>query len=1459
MSCPTGSDDILGPRVSVLCRPFDFTLLFEDAFFKVLPASLFLLVTATRLCVLVRAPVKVTSHRLATCKLIVLGLLLLFHLLYLAFRIQNPFLYTSLSLASSILDVVVIMASLLLSWLEDQRSIRPSDLMIIYFAVMTILSLARARSLWLLTVPTSRPAALWTLICAGTAAVLGMESVHKTQRLGMAYHQPSKEVTASFWVRSFFIWVIPLFRTGFSTILAVHDMPNVDTALTGAEAERKIIIAWARVNPESKHRLLRAACRAYFLPLVSAIIPRLCLSAFKFCQPFLISATLNFMSSQSTPENQIYGPALVGAYVLTYLGMAISNAVYWRQAFRLNTMLRAGLIPLIYRQTTKLHAADFKDNPAITLMGTDVERIITTLHALHEAWAAPLEVGVGIFLLERQLGVACLIPAVISLVTVIASVPISQKSNAAISRWIERVQARLGVTSSMLQDMKSVKMLGLTEKLFECVSQLRRVELQVSERFRKLLVVQVILSYIPLTLAPFATFSIFTIISAVKNSDALLSTRVFTSLSLISLTTAPLLVFVQLLPSLYQSIACFDRIEMYCTKVTLDVLEEQFSTNSIELSQALSAPSSTSHDPVMEFTKASFSWSQETTTVLHNLNFAIKRKKITAIIGPLGSGKTTLLESTLGETVLTDGSMSHFLSNVAYCPQIAWIVNDTIRQNIIGPLAFDLKWYQFVIWACALENDLEDIPEGDLSKAGSSGVTLSGGQKQRISLARALYSRAPVLVLDDVFSGLDNKSITTITSRLFTSDGHFKDSGKTVILATHNHRVLPYTDEIIILDEGKVTEITTYDCIRHYLPQESDTESNEVLPDDEIRNEREPRTRISASSSQPRDEEETDQDISRRDGKWSVYAYYLKSAGWKMIVILAASVVLFGFSDKFTTIWLQSWSDANEQRPNQRLGFYLGIYAALFGISFLSLITACWALFVRVINNTGLMMHAHLLRSTMKYITSWNCAQTVFNADISSSAPFSFFQKVDAGLTTNRFSQDIELIDMSLPIQAINTYLGFSNCCVQLVILGIMGKYLTITVPALAVILYFVQSYYLRTSRQVRLLDIEAKSPLFTHFVETIQGMAVIRAMGWKVPFQERLEDALNQSQKPFYMLFCIQQWLQLVLDCVVMALAVILVSLVVSLKDQFSSGSIGVALNLILSFNTDLMMLIRSWTVLETSIGAVSRVLSFVNDTPSEYQLEGTTESPTRWPSHGEVIFDNVVAKYSSDAPSILNGVCLSIKPGEKIAICGSSGSGKTSLILGLLKMIELQSGTVSIDGVNLSPLQCHEVRSHVNVIPQDPFFMPGTLRVILDCGTASVILPDECLIEALETVGLWKKIVSVDRGLDQPLSVSDWSMGERQLLALARALVKKSSILVLDEATSSVDWETESTIQTIIEREFASQTVIAVVHRLRFIDRFDRVGLMKQGSLIECDRPQTLLSTRSEFRAFYHTRQSE
>ncbi|QGA21216.1 hypothetical protein EYB26_008926 [Talaromyces marneffei] len=1445
-TCPFGSDNQFGPRVNVACRLFDFTLLFEDAFFGILPAALFLLLLASRLQYLRTAPVKLASYKLAVYKLGLLALLFVLQVVYTAVQLRTASLHTQLSTTSGVLNILAIFAAALLSFMEDQRSVKPSDLIVIYFSVSSILSIARLRSLWLIS---SAPACrgLWTAVYILTVLTLLLESVTKTRLLRPVYRSLTNEQLIGFWGRSFFVWVLPIFRTGYSKVFEVEDLPNVDETLQGSSAEKKLQASWNQTK--GPRRLLKATIDAYMWPLVSGIGPRLCVTVFTFCQPFLINATVNFMATTTTtPETKSYGQALVGAYALVYLGLTISTAVYWRQTFRLATMIRAGLISMIYRQTSLLKSSSMRGNEAITLHGTDVEVIVTSVKVIHEAWVSLLEVGVALWLLERQIFAACVVPAIICIVCVIAAGPLSTLSVGAQKAWVEQIEKRLAVTSTVLGDMKAVKMLGLTDLVFSIISALRKVELKTSTKLRKLILLQVSISNVPIDLAPFATFVVYAIIAAVKKDETLLASRAFTALSLISILTSPLLTFIQSLPSLVRALGCFQRIEEYCLIEPAVVSDDQDTTLPLPGSRTNDVEFSIRNIGVnddtclFKFRNANISWSPETETVLENLRLDIGNG-ITIIIGPVGSGKSALLESIIGETHLKDGTTTKPLTRVAYCSQNPWIINNTIKFNITnGSEHIDQKWYDFTIWACALEEDLKSIPGGDQFQTGSNGVSLSGGQKQRVALARAVYSRLPIVILDDVFSGLDSHSTMLISTRLFDQDGHFRKTGTSVVLATHTQRMLPYADRIIALNNGFVVndgpyqkilaetpEIAAKSMISSIKPSISSEDGHSEIEKDSL-GRKATKTGINGS-------EEAlvikKQDLSRRNGTWDVYKYYVKSAGYKTTGLFIFSILVSAFFSSFAILWLQWWSDANETQPNGRLGYYLGVYAAIFVLNFMGLVSACQLLFVNIINNTGSGMHSDLLRATL-------------------GAPFSFFLKTDTGTTTNRFSQDINLIDMDLPIASINFAANLSMSIFSLAILCIAGKYLAITVPFLGLAVFFLQLYYLRTSRQVRLLDIEAKSPLYTHFIETIGGIATVRAYGWESIFQDECEQKLNQSQKPFYMLMCIQIWLTLVLDLIVGIMAVILMATTTSLKDNFSPGSVGVGLNLVLLFGLSLKNCIRSWTQLETSIGAVSRVKSFVADTPSENRHLGTTEwiPPQEWPSQGAIIFEEVTATHSDDSPPILKNLSLKINAGEKVAICGPSGSGKTSLVMALLQMINLQSGRIEIDSRDLSAIECADLRTRINVIPQEPFFMPGTVRFNMDPSENKV--SDETIEAALAKVGLWKRI-SANGGLEMALVMSDWSVGERQLLALARALTMKSSILVLDEVTSSVDWETEAIMQDVIEKEFSTQTVIAVVHRFRYIDRFDRVVLLNKGELVESDSPKKLLESDSEFKALY------
>ncbi|KAJ5627096.1 hypothetical protein N7528_004523 [Penicillium herquei] len=1210
-------------------------------------------------------------------------------------------------------------------------------------------------------------------------------------------------------------------------------MPEVDESLQGDGARVKLQAFWEK--SKGTHRLMKAVFRAYLLPALSGVIPRLMLCGFTFCQPFLITSTVDYFSGDADSKPKEYGQALIGAFLIVYIGIALSTSVYWRQTYRLTAMMRAGLISSLYQQTTVLNANDVKDNAALTLMGTDVERIVSSFRYLHEIWASILEVAIALYLLQRQIGLSCIVPAIISLACVFGSGPLSAKTGPAQKAWAERVEERIAVTSSMLRDMKSVKILGLNHVFFGLITKLRVAELKTSTQFRKLLVWTVLLSNIPTDLAPYATFAVYAIISVVKKDQSLATSQAFTSLSLISLMTSPLLSFVQAAPSFTESFGCFERIETYLEKTANSSSHEQpFESTDAELTQTEYSDKPLTSSSVVSIKNADISWQADSEPVFQILNLEIG-KGITMITGSVGSGKSALVKCLLGEMTVRKGSVNKNFDNAAYCPQIPWILDDTIRHNITGGTNFDEKWYDFVVSSCGLTDDFQSISGGDMHVAGSNGASLSGGQKQRVALARAIYSRLPVIILDDIFNGLDSKRISDISSKLFAENGYFRTAAKNVIMVTHTEFLLPYSDSLIVLDHGTVSYRGSYEDSPDWKPRATIKDSI-ISQETGIDSSPSPQSNSADKSlcdvpenaliDTTQTELENDVDYSRRDGTWDVYTYYIKGAGPWITAIFVTSFILWGFLNTFTTLWIQWWSDSNDKDPNGRIGWYLGFYTGFTVVGILFFLIGCVLLFIKIINDTALSLHTDLLKATL-------------------SASWSFFQTTDVGSMTNRFSQDMDLIDMKLPLWVVNTVANVTLVITNMILLCAIGKYMAATFPFLVTSFVIIQRIYLRTSRQVRLLDIEAKAPLYAHFAETIDGSTSIGAFGWRESFQAECNKRINHSQRPFYMLMCLQQWLSLVLDLVVAGMAVVLITITSSLRSQFSAGTMGVALNLVLSLNQILVQAIQSWTQMETSIGAVARVHTFKRDTPSEDQaLEQllTVDSP----DNGAIIFDKLSVAYGSvgDKP-IIRDLSLDIKPGEKIALCGPSGSGKSSLIMTLLRMTQIKSGHVFIDGRDLASIQPSNIRSQLNVIPQDPYFMPGTIRFNLDpCETIS----DEEICRAAKQVGMWDQI-EMNGGLDGDLDASRWSMGEKQLLSLARALLSKSSILLLDEATSNVDRETESLMQQVIETEFTNQTVIMVMHRLRYVTQFDRVALMRNGELVECDSPSALLARDSDF----------
>ncbi|TVY32940.1 ABC transporter [Lachnellula subtilissima] len=926
-------------------------------------------------------------------------------------------------------------------------------------------------------------------------------------------------------------------------------------------------------------------------------------------------------------------------------------------------------------------------------------------------------------------------------------------------------------------------------------------------------------------ISPIITYAFFVYVEN-HDSSTFDSSTIYTSISALLLITQPLSTLFQAIPQLASAVSSFGRISLYLSTDSLNDNRELLNTKvqtgidesltaedrntplektSIDVNTILASTlaSTTSANGVsipsdITIQDGSFGWN-ENSYVLNDLNLRIPGSQMTMIIGPW-----------------------HFVIKHLF------LVNATLRQNILGSLPFESLWYDTVVDAVSLKDDLARLPSGDQTLLGTNGLGLSGGQKQRVAMARAVYSRKNIATFDDVFNSFDATTKQRVFTRVFGAGGLLRQREATVLLFTHDIEFLPSADHVIVL--GSSGTVIKQGPPESLMGTRLAFDGMEILP--ETSNPVHGTPELAA-----RPQEQTTatglSDNYLHNSDLSVYSYYFASIGtWSMVLyfVLAGS---FAFFYNFPLVWLSWWSDAG---PGKN-GMYLGVYSLLQILCLASISLLAKHAYTSMATKSGKTLHQNLLRTAL-------------------SAPLIVFHQTEAGSMTNRFSQDILLIDTELPNSLMNlasfTLISFG----QAIVIAVASPYLAIFFPVIVGAIYMIQKFYLRTSRQLRSLELEAKAPLYTHFLETLRGLRTIRAFGWTITNKRLNSQLLDTSQRPLYLLFMVQRWLTLVLDLMVTAIVLVLVGIAVGTRSK--SGYIGVALVNLMSFNDTLKNVVLFWTTLETSIGSVSRIKDFSESTKSENLPQEIMVPSDDWPRHGRVQFVDASASYNDEHknPAFKN-ISLTINPGEKIAICGKSGSGKSSLILALFRMIELHQGTILIDGIDVTKVPRETTRSRLNAIPQETFFLRGTFRENLD---PSGIAEEASLVQALKRVNL-ESIIPITGSIDSDMDSEVLSHGQRQLFSLARAILRPAKIVILDEATSrqncSVDQETDDLMQSIIREVFEDCTLITVAHRLNTIMDFDRVAVLEGGELMECDSPANLLAKPSLFRSLYNDQQ--
>lgn len=1271
------------------------------------------------------------------------------------------------------------------------------------------------------------------------AVLIFLESGNKESILMLHCRELPPEQLAGNFGKTFFAWIYPILRKGYTDILTPQDIPGLEGKLSSGRLRRDILQAWdQRRKPETTLTLPVTLLRLSKGAFLSAIIPRMFLIIFRYCQPALINAAVRFVHNGNENSNdRNYGYWLIVMAGIIYFGLAISTAVYHHQLNRLQIINRSALIALLHHRTLHVQSERHDNGGPITLMSVDVETLSTLGDMLHETWAYILEVIIGTTLLASQIKWLCLVPLVGVCCSSWVSAYVARHLQSRQRDWNAATQKRMAVTTALLQSIKSMKMLGISDSVKTWLSGLRGEEIQASIRLRYVLLAYNASANALGMFTPVITLVLYVLFARSKSNGALPAETAFTSLALLAMVTHPANMVMTIVPRAIASLANSERITNYLIHGTIEDCRLD-----IRQAQVGSGITETHKRAAVLLADVSIQSSHTSKPILKQLNCKVNKGSIVMCAGPVGSGKTTLARALLGEISPSSGVIYTSSKRIGVCAQEPWLPSGSIKEVICGGLQVDNTWYEQVLLASELMKDLDTLSDGDGTEIRFPGLNLSGGQRQRVALARVLYARCEIVILDDTFRALDGKTEKVIVHNLLGPDGIFRNHGTTAIVITNSAQYFPLADHILVLLDSEIQRQGSWDKLQHDRQQ-----IDKFMPD-----EREYRHISKGSEAQgslqkdPR--VDAAQDLTRQSGDLRLYGYYLNAMGVRNGLFMLMCTASYSFFITFSQYWVKWWAEASDEQT----AFYIGGYIILALVAWISTNGTMWSTCMRISPRGGAVLHSRLLDSIF-------------------GAPLSYFSNNNIGVILNRFGEDIELVDRQLPnaFQALGTQVF--KLLVQATILFSVVPVMAITLPFCMVIVYFVQRVYLRTSRQLRFLEIESKSALYSSFVEMVDGLSTIRALQWQRKYTSDIVGTIDTSQKPAYLLFCLQRWLNLVLDLLIAVVAVGLVALAVTSRGTERATAIGLSLNMIILANTTLLRLVESWTSLEVSLGAIARLRSVVTETPQEENTgEQKLTAPTNWPVAGSIVVHGLEASYSPPNLALQN-IHLDVKAGQKLLICGRTGSGKSTLLLSFLGLLDLQPGSIMVDNIDISNMSQTYLRRHCFItVPQDPFTLTAaTLRFNLD---PEGFLPDSVLIEVLENTGLWEhfcqssklnhsKSSEIEALLDRPMSsLPPLSAGQQQLLSLSRALAHKRAatahgysdlqtqlsvadrrpILLLDEATSALDPETEAVMQDVIEKEFTQKgyTVIIVAHRIGgmlkyFRDDIDAVVWMAEGRI--------------------------
>lgn len=1032
------------------------------------------------------------------------------------------------------------------------------------------------------------------------------------------------------------------------------------------------------------------------------------------------------------------------------------------------------------------------------------------------------------------------------------------------------------------------------------ISEVRRKELRHLRRRYVVFCFSALLWFTAPILISVTTFGCYTLIAG----QTLKPSVAFTALALNELLRMPLDSLADMITNVLQSKVSLERVDKF-------LREEE--TQKYKYLNESRGP----NDPQIGFKDASFSWESQndidqnpevlnSSFMLRNLNTEFPVGKYTLIVGPTGSGKTSFLTALLGEMTRVSGRFfmpgsrnvddlipdsDGLVNSVAYCAQQAWLLNDTIRNNIVFNGKWDEARYNFVVKACALERDLGILKAGDLTEIGEKGIALSGGQRQRVSLARAMYSNAKHLILDDCLSAVDSHSAEWIFKNCII--GKFM-KGRTRIMVSHNvHLALPQADKVIVIENGYISAQGSPEEVMRL---------GAVAKDDELLQENISMASSRMPSRAPTPEERTDiiedqegldsdAKLAKKDedkhkaalGKlvleeersegsvnWSVYKSYFKEVGgrWYWVVLVSLYVLgeLLGISSQW---WLRHWARSTaesasrlgglyfmptrgdnskwtifrptstagiigEMSKNQDAIYYLGIYALLLLLSTVSIFARYGVTFYGSLNASK-RLHDQLMLKMLR-------------------APMRFFDSTPTGRIMNRFSKDMETIDQDISMNASMFAYDFMNILAVVVIVSVVTPEFLIIAALIVAIYYFIGAYYLRSSRELKRLESVTRSPIYQNFGQSLVGVATIRAYGRELLFVKQNLASIDKNNRPFFYNWVSNRWLSIRIDTIGALFLFSAATLVLLNVKHMDSGLAGISLSSAIQFQENMLWFVRLYAVSEMNMNSVERVEEYMKVESEKDSVIPENRPPLDWPNKGEIEIDNLQLRYAESQPLVIKNLSLHIPAACKVGIVGRTGAGKSTIATAFFRLLEPCGGKIIIDGVDITSIGLEDLRKSLTIIPQDPTLFQKTLRYNLD---PFGIFSDNEIFKSLKAVNLVTDFElnsedpesavnpNIFRDLDSPISEGggNISQGQRQLVCLARSLLKRTKVIIMDESTASVDTEIQNRIQNTVLEEYGDSTVLTIAHRLSTIISYDKILVLSDGKVAEYDSPANLL----------------